>query len=73
MEQVIGSCPGHLLHQAVLYDNYQLLQCLLEGEEASYIDTADSFGRTTVHTAVSVNSLQCLMLLLGHGGKYFLL
>ena len=64
--------PGQLLQQAVLFDNSDLLLCLLEGDELTNIDATDSCGRTAVYTAVSNNSLRCLRLLLEHGGKIFL-
>lgn len=60
--------PGQLLQQAVLYDNVDFLQCLLEGEEAANINAHDACGRTAIYTAVSNNSLRCLKLLLEHGG-----
>ena len=60
--------PGQFLQQAVLYDNVELLQCLLEGEELANINACDACGRTSVYTAVSNNSLRCLRLLLEHGG-----
>lgn len=60
--------PGQLLQQAVLYDNFDFLQCLLEGEELANIDTLDACGRTAIYTAVSNNSLRCLRLLLENGG-----
>jgi ankyrin repeat protein len=60
--------PGQFLQQAVLYDNAELLQCLLEGEELANIDASDVCGRTAIYTAVSNNSLNCLRLLLDHGG-----
>ena len=60
--------PGQFLQQAVLFDNIELLQCLLEGEELANINATDVCGRTAVYTAVSNNSLQCLRLLLEYGG-----
>ena len=60
--------PGQVIQQAVLYDNVELLQCLLEGEELANINATDTCGRTAIYTAVSNNSLQCLSLLLEHGG-----
>ncbi|KAK7507943.1 hypothetical protein BaRGS_00000908 [Batillaria attramentaria] len=60
--------PGQLLQQAVLYDNVDFLQCLLEGEELANINSCDACGRTATYTAVSNNSLRCLRLLLEHGG-----
>ncbi|CAL1529201.1 unnamed protein product [Lymnaea stagnalis] len=61
------SWPGQLIHQAAIYNNVELLQCLLQGEEKSNINAQDVCGRTAVYTAVSNGSLQCLDLLLDHG------
>jgi len=67
-ERMGDGWPGQFLQQAVLYDNAELLQCLLEGEELANINATDACGRTAVYTAVSNNSLQCLRLLLEYGG-----
>ncbi|XP_076455660.1 LOW QUALITY PROTEIN: leucine-rich repeat serine/threonine-protein kinase 1-like [Babylonia areolata] len=67
-ERSIGDAwPGQVIQQAVLYDNVELLQCLLEGEELDNINATDTCGRTAVYTAVSNNSLRCLRLLLEYG------
>lgn len=69
-ERPIGDgWPGQVIQQAVLYDNVELLQCLLEGEELANINATDACGRTAIYTAVSNNSLRCLRLLLEHGGN----
>lgn len=61
---------GQMLHQASLYNNTELLQCLLSGPEKDSIDIRDTHGRTAVYTAVSNNCLAALKMLLMNGGKY---
>lgn len=60
---------GQMVQQAVLYDNVDFLECLLDGDEIDNINSCDSCGRTATYTAVSNNSLKCLKLLLEHGGE----
>ncbi|KAK3090506.1 hypothetical protein FSP39_012367 [Pinctada imbricata] len=69
---------GQELIQAAIYDDVDLLKCLLEGECMSLIDVQDRMGRTPVYTAVSNNSIKCLQVLLDSGadpniaaGKHF--
>lgn len=69
-ERMRDGWPGQYIQQAVLYDNIDFLQCLLEGDELKNINASDACGRTAIYTAVSNNSLRCLQLLLDHGGKY---
>ncbi|CAG5136337.1 unnamed protein product, partial [Candidula unifasciata] len=59
--------PGQFVHQAAIYNNVELLQCLLQGEEKAHINAQDVCGRTAVYTAVSNGSLQCLQILLENG------
>ncbi|XP_069125581.1 leucine-rich repeat serine/threonine-protein kinase 1-like [Argopecten irradians] len=59
---------GEELIQAALFDNDELLRCLLEGDCRSHINTTDRCHRTATYTAVSNNSIKCLRLLLEYGG-----
>ncbi|KAL1458942.1 hypothetical protein WDU94_010964 [Cyamophila willieti] len=43
--------PGLLLHQAALWENAELLEDLLEGDQIAHINSQDSWGRTPLHTA----------------------
>ena len=56
-----------LLHQAALWDNAELLEDLLNGEELGYINSADSWGRTPAHAAATTESSQCLNILVQAG------
>ena len=56
--------PGRLLHQAALWDNAELLEDLLNGEELEYIDSSDSWGRSPVHAAATTESSLCLRILI---------
>ncbi|XP_033739221.1 leucine-rich repeat serine/threonine-protein kinase 1-like isoform X2 [Pecten maximus] len=58
---------GEELIQAALFDNDELLRCLLEGECRNHINTTDRCHRTATYTAVSNNSIKCLRLLLEYG------
>jgi Ankyrin repeats (many copies) len=49
-----------LLHQAALWDNAELLEDLLNGEELAFINSCDSWGRTPLHAASTTESSQCL-------------
>jgi hypothetical protein len=51
-----------LLHQAALWDNAELLEDLLNGEELAFINSCDSWGRTPLHAASTTESSQCLRL-----------
>lgn len=66
----MGDFDGQELIQAAIFDDCDLLSCLLEGECARFIDFRDTCGRTAIYTAVSNNSQQCLRLLLQRGGNY---
>ena len=56
--------PGRLLHQAALWDNAELLEDLLNGEELEYIDSCDSWGRSPVHAAATTETSLCLRILI---------
>ncbi|CAH1799323.1 unnamed protein product [Owenia fusiformis] len=64
-----GDFPGRMLHQACIYDNRDLLLCLLEGEERQFINCTDHDGRTPLYTAVTNNAVTCAKLLLNNGAK----
>ncbi|KZC04554.1 Leucine-rich repeat serine/threonine-protein kinase 1 [Dufourea novaeangliae] len=61
--------PGRLLHQAALWDNAELLQDLLQGEHAQYINSQDSWGRTPLHAAAITENSRCLHVLLSAGAN----
>ena len=52
-----------MLHQAALWDNAELLEDLLDGDELAYINSADSWGRTSLHAAATTDSSDCLRIL----------
>jgi ankyrin repeat protein len=54
--------------QAALWDNAELLEDLLHGEQKSLIDSQDSWGRTPLHAAALTESSRCLKVLLAAGG-----
>ena len=60
----IEDFPGRLLHQAALWDNAELLEDLLNGEELGYINSSDSWGRSPVHAAATTESSMCLRILI---------
>ena len=45
--------PGRLLHVAALWDNAELLEDLLNGEELQCLNARDSWGRTALHAAAT--------------------
>ena len=51
---------SRLRDQAALWDNAELLEDLLNGEELSFINSCDSWGRTPLHAASTTESSQCL-------------
>ncbi|XP_046483953.1 leucine-rich repeat serine/threonine-protein kinase 1 [Neodiprion pinetum] len=61
--------PGRLLHQAALWDNAELLEDLLRGEHAQYINSQDSWGRTPLHAAAITENSRCLVSLLSAGAN----
>ncbi|XP_011493971.1 PREDICTED: leucine-rich repeat serine/threonine-protein kinase 1 [Ceratosolen solmsi marchali] len=60
---------GRLLHQAALWDNAELLEDLLRGDLAEYINSQDSWGRTALHAAAITESSRCLEVLLRAGAN----
>ena len=54
---------SRLLHQAALWDNAELLEDLLHGEELGCLDARDSWGRTALHAAATNLDSQCLRIL----------
>ncbi|XP_061195487.1 putative ankyrin repeat domain-containing protein 19 [Saccostrea echinata] len=63
----MGDFTGEELIQAAIFNDAELMKCLLEGECAKLINFQDRRGRTAVYTSVSNNSLRCLRVLLEHG------
>lgn len=61
--------PGRLLHQAALWDNAELLEDLLRGEHAQYINSQDSWGRAPLHAAAITENSRCLSVLLAAGAN----
>ena len=61
---------GDLLHQAVKYNNFELLETLLQGEEKNHINDIHSDGETALYIAVSNCYKMCCHLLLEHKGTY---
>ncbi|PSN37226.1 hypothetical protein C0J52_12650 [Blattella germanica] len=59
--------PGRLLHQAALWDNAELLEDLLHGEQVAHINSQDSWGRTPLHAAATTDNSRCLGVLLKAG------
>ena len=52
-----------LLHQAALWDNAELLEDLLNGDELECLNARDSWGRTALHAAATTENSQCLRIL----------
>uniref|UniRef100_A0A1B6DQ53 non-specific serine/threonine protein kinase n=1 Tax=Clastoptera arizonana TaxID=38151 RepID=A0A1B6DQ53_9HEMI len=61
--------PGRLLHQAALWDNAELLEDLLRGDQHSHINSQDSWGRTPLHAASTTENSRCLRVLLQAGAN----
>ncbi|KAB7496364.1 Leucine-rich repeat serine/threonine-protein kinase 1 [Armadillidium nasatum] len=59
--------PGRLLHQAALWDNAELLEDLLHGDQITHINCQDAWGRTPLHAAATTNDSKCLRILLQAG------
>ena len=58
-----------MLHQAALWDNADLLEDLLNGEELEYLNSCDSWGRSPVHAAATTESSMCLRILVQAGAN----
>ena len=58
-----------LLHVAALWDNAELLEDLLNGEELRCLDATDSLGRTALHAAATNASSKCLRIMVQAGAK----
>ena len=58
-----------LLHVAALWDNAELLEDLLNGEELTCLNAADSLGRTALHAAATNQGSKCLRILVQAGAK----
>lgn len=56
--------------QAALWDNAELLEDLLRGDQLSHINSQDSWGRTPLHAAATTENSRCLRVLLQAGGTY---
>ena len=52
---------------AALWDNAELLDDLLRGEEATCLDARDSWGRSALHAAATNAGSRCLPILLAAG------
>ena len=52
-----------LLHQAALWDNAELLEDLLNGDEIKCLNSRDSWGRTALHAAATNAGSRCLRIL----------
>ncbi len=61
--------PSRLLHVAALWDNAELLEDLLNGDELSCLDARDSWGRSALHAAATNADSKCLRILLQSGAK----
>lgn len=55
--------------QASLWDNIELLQDLLQGDDCKLINIKDSWGRSPIHAAAITANSQCLKLLIAHGAN----
>ncbi|XP_064112289.1 leucine-rich repeat serine/threonine-protein kinase 1-like isoform X1 [Macrobrachium nipponense] len=56
-----------LYYKAALWDNAELLEDLLNGEQISHLDCRDAWGRTPLHAAATTESSRCLRILLQAG------
>ena len=55
--------PFRLLHVAALWDNADLLEDLLHGEEIACLNARDSWGRSAMHAAATNADSKCLRIL----------
>ena len=58
-----------MLHQAALWDNAELLEDLLNGDEIKCLDSRDSWGRTALHAAATNPGSRCLRILAQAGAN----
>ncbi len=65
----VFACHARLLHVAALWDNAELLEDLLNGDELACLDARDSWGRTAMHAAATNADSKCLRILLQSGAK----
>lgn len=61
------------LFQAALWDNAELLEDLLHGDQLAHINSQDSWGRTPLHAAATNSKSRCLPVLLRAGGKFLVI
>lgn len=54
-----------------MWDNAELLEDLLHGEQIAHINSQDSWGRTPLHAAATTDNSRCLAVLLQAGGIFF--
>ena len=59
--------------KAALWDNAELLEDLLRGDQLSNMNSQDSWGRTPLHAAATTENSRCLRVLLQAGGNFILL
>lgn len=57
------------LLKAALWDNAELLEDLLHGEQLGLINSQDSWGRTPLHAAAITENSKCLRILLSAGSN----
>lgn len=53
-----------------MWDNAELLEDLLRGEQLAYINSQDAWGRTPLHAAATTENSKCLRVLLQSGGMF---
>lgn len=63
-------CTGIIypVAQAALWDNAELLEDLLHGDQLAHTNSQDSWGRTPLHAAATNEKSRCLPVLLRAGG-----
>ncbi|XP_063841009.1 ankyrin repeat domain-containing protein 29-like [Scylla paramamosain] len=52
---------------AALWDNAELLEDLLNGDQLAHLDCRDAWGRTPLHAAATTENSRCLRILLQAG------
>ncbi|KAK3863842.1 hypothetical protein Pcinc_030421 [Petrolisthes cinctipes] len=58
---------GGVMTKAALWDNAELLEDLLNGDQLSHLDCRDAWGRTPLHAAATTEASRCLRILLQAG------